>query len=85
MMEENRASSSEYDVNIRQRIEGGLDWISRQTSMPLPSGSRTSRMATSGSSSRMSCSPCSAVPASPMTSMSPSPSSSVRKPVRTSS
>ena len=42
-------------------------------------------MATSGSSSRISSRPCSAVPASPTTSMSSSASSRVRRPVRTSS
>ena len=42
------ASSSAYEVSIRHTIWGCLDRISRQTSIPLPSGSRTSRMATSG-------------------------------------
>ena len=85
MMDENSASSSEYDVSIRHLTWGVSDWTSRQTSMPLPSGRRTSRMATSGTRSRMDSRPCSAVPASPTTSMSSSASSSVRRPVRTSS
>ena len=48
MMDENRASSSEYEVSIGSATWGLVDWISRQTSIPLPSGRRTSRIATSG-------------------------------------
>ena len=85
MMDENRASSSEYDVSIKQRTCGTTDSISRQTSIPFPSGRRTSRMATSGSTSRISFSPSSAVPASPDHIHVPLALGSVRRPVRTSS
>ena len=37
-----------YEVRIRQRTLSCVERISRQTSMPLPSGSRASRSATSG-------------------------------------
>jgi hypothetical protein len=43
MMALNSASSSSYDVRIRQAIFGSTDRTSRQTSTPLPSGSRPSR------------------------------------------
>ena len=42
------ASSSEKDVSIRHWISGCAARMSRQTSTPLPSGSRTSSTATSG-------------------------------------
>jgi hypothetical protein len=44
----NKASSSAYEVRIRHAIAGSTDRSSRQTSTPLPSGSRPSRIATSG-------------------------------------
>ena len=78
-----RASSSAYEVNMRHATSGELDRTSRQTSMPLPSGSRTSRMATSGRVGGMRASASAAVDASPTTSMSSSASSSERRPVRT--
>ena len=48
MIESNRASSSENDVRIRHWIEPSSERTSRQTSTPLPSGSRMSTIATSG-------------------------------------
>ena len=48
MIAENSASSSSYDVRMSAAISGARDRISRQTSMPEPSGSRPSRTATSG-------------------------------------
>ena len=71
MMASKSASSSENDVSIRQWISGWRDRTSRQTSTPLPSGSRTSSTATSGAVAGMRPSASSAVPASPTTSMSP--------------
>ena len=44
----NTASSSANEVSIRHATSGCFERISRQTSTPSPSGSRTSRTATSG-------------------------------------
>ena len=71
MIASNRASSSENDVSIRHWISGCRDRISRQTSTPSPSASRTSSSATSGRVGGMRDSASSAVAASPTTSMSP--------------
>jgi len=49
-----RASSSAKEVSIRQAISGVPDRISRQTSMPSPSGRRTSRDRDIGVSNRYS-------------------------------
>ena len=67
MIAPKRASSSEYEVSIRQ-AGGGVtaERMSRQTVTPSPSGSRTSRIATSGRSAGMRASACAAVPASPI-------------------
>ena len=70
MMEAMRASSSAYDVSMTQAISGELDRISRQTSTPLPSGRRTSRMATLGLVGGIRARASATVPASPTTSMS---------------
>src|SRR5919109_1202464 len=83
MIESNSASSSENDVSIRHWISGCPERISRHASTPLPSGSRTSRMATSGLVGGTRISACSTVEASPTTSRSSSPSSSSRSPRRT--
>ena len=49
MIASNSASSSEYEVSIRQAGGGVIaERMSRQTVTPSPSGSRTSRMATWG-------------------------------------
>ena len=48
MIAEKSASSSSYDVRISAAMDGSWERISRHTSMPEPSGSRPSRMATSG-------------------------------------
>jgi len=48
MIEAISASSSAHDVSITHAMPGQVDRISRQTSTPLPSGNRTSRMETSG-------------------------------------
>ena len=50
MIAENSASSSSYDVRISALMDGSTERTSRQTSMPVPSGSRPSRIATSGRS-----------------------------------
>ena len=55
---------------MTQAISGELDRISRQTSMPLPSGSRTSRMATWGWVGGIRSRASAAVAASPTTTKS---------------
>src|ERR1700722_11500395 len=85
MMLATSASSSAKLVSIRQTRPGMSDRTSRQTSMPLPSSSRTSRMATSGLASGIRVRASSAVAASPTTSMSSSLSSRLRIPSRTNS
>ena len=50
MIAANSASSSSYDVRISALIVGSCERTSRHTSMPEPSGSRPSRIATSGRS-----------------------------------
>src|SRR5829696_5467423 len=77
------ASSSENDVSIRQRRSGSRDRSSRQTVTPSPSGSRTSRTATSGRTAGTRASASAAVEASPTTVRSGSPSSSSATPRRT--
>jgi hypothetical protein len=74
------ASSSANEVSIRQATSGIRERISRQTVTPSPSGSRTSSTATSGRSAGILASADAAVPASPITSMSPSASSMSRTP-----
>ena len=70
---------------MRQAISGIWDRTSRQTSIPLPSGRRTSRMATSGWIGGIRARASATVPASPTTEMSFDSSSSDRRPVRTTS
>ena len=53
------ASSSENDVSMRQATSGCRERTSRHTSTPLPSGRRTSRIATSGRVGGMRASACS--------------------------
>src|SRR5215472_1392937 len=79
----NSASSSPNDVSIRQATCGIWDRMSRHTVTPSPSGSRTSRTATSGRSAGMRASADWAVPASPTTMMSGSASSRSLTPRRT--
>src|SRR5665213_3175734 len=83
MIEANRASSSAYDVSMMQAVVGLWARISRHTSTPLPSGRRTSRMATSGRRAGILLRASATVPASPTTSRSSVDSSSERRPVRT--
>ena len=72
MIAANSASSSSYEVRIRPWMDGSTARTSRQTSMPLPSGRRASRMATSGRSAGIRRVASCAEPDSPTTSMSPS-------------
>ena len=83
MIASNSASSSPNEVSIRHAISGNCDRISRHTETPSPSGSRTSRIATSGRSAGIRASADWAVPASPITVMSDSASSRSRTPRRT--
>ena len=76
MIAANSASSSSYDVRISALIEESMERMSRHTSMPEPSGSRPSRMATCGRSAGMRRVASWAEPDSPTTTMSPSLSSS---------
>ena len=85
MIASNSASSSPNEVSIRHASPGIRERISRHTSTPLPSGSRTSSTATSGRSAGMRASADAAVPASPTTMMSGSASNSSRTPRRTTS
>ena len=79
------ASSEVNDVSIRQRNSGIFDSRSRHSSMPLPSGRRTSRTATSGFSTGICAIAWTTDPASPITSRSGSvPNRSIR-PRRTTS
>ena len=66
-------------------IDGSTERISRHTSMPLPSGSRASRIATSGRSAGMRRAASCAEPESPTTSMPSSVESNSLSPRRTSS
>ena len=85
MIAANSASSSSYDVRISARTSGSTARTARHTSMPEPSGSRASRMATSGRSAGMRAVASAASPDSPTTSMSPADSSRARSPCRTTS
>ena len=85
MIASNSASSSPNEVSIRQATSGIRERISRHTDTPSPSGSRTSRTATSGFSAGIRASAEDAVPASPTTVMSGSASSRSRTPRRTTS
>ena len=85
MIASNSASSSPNEVNIRQATSGIWDRIFRHTDTPSPSGSRTSKTATSGRNASIPASPEAAVPASPATRMSGSASSRSRTPRRTTS
>jgi hypothetical protein len=67
-------TTSPNEVSIRQATPGSRDRISRHTDTPSPSGSRTSRTATSGFSAGMRASAEDAAPASPTTLMSGSAS-----------
>lgn len=60
-----RASSSPNEISIRHAISGWRERTSRQAVTPSPSGSRTSRTATSGVSAGNPASAASPVPASP--------------------
>src|SRR6266571_1474280 len=82
MMAPSSAWSSPYAVSIRHAVPGSAEEISRQTEMPSPSGSRTSRSATSGCSAGIRASAAAAVSASPITSMSASLASRARMPRR---
>src|SRR5439155_1529057 len=75
MIAAKRASSSPKAVRMRQRVPGTSERISRQTSTPFPSGSRTSSTATSGAALAICLSASWLVDACPTTSM---PGSSVR-------
>ena len=77
------ASSSAYEVSMRHATSGKAERTSRQTSIPLPSGRRTSRMATWGRVGGIRSRASAAVAASPTTSKSSSASSNDRSPVRT--
>src|SRR5271169_2800705 len=70
---------------MMQAISGAVDRTSRHTSTPLPSGRRTSRMATSGFVAGMRAKASATVPASPTTSMSSLASRRARRPARTTS
>ena len=83
MIASKRASSSAYDVSMRQCTSGIVERTSRHTSTPLPSGSRTSSTATSGRAAGMRCSASAVEPASPTTSMSRSRPISSARPRRT--
>jgi hypothetical protein len=83
MIASNNASSSPNDVSIKHATRGIADRISRHTLTPSPSGSRTSKTATSGRNAGIRASAEAAVPASPTTVISPSASSRSRTPFRT--
>src|SRR5215211_370189 len=83
MIASNRASSSAKDVSMRHWISGWLERMSRHTSTPSPSGSRTSSSATSGRVGGIRERPSSAVPPSPTTSISSSRSNNRVRPPRT--
>ena len=83
MIEANRASSSAYEVSMMHAVFGIWARMSRHTSTPLPSGSRTSSMATSGCRAGIRLRASATVPASPTTSRSSVDSRRDRRPVRT--
>src|SRR5947209_6707457 len=85
MMAANSASSSSYEVRISPLIDESTARMSRHTSMPLPSGRRASRIATSGRSAGARWAASTAEPDSPTTSMSPSAWSRSARPRRTTS
>ena len=85
MIASNSASSSPNEVSIRQATPAIRDRISRHTDTPSPSGSRTSRTATSGRSASIRASADDADPASPTTRISGSASSRSRTPRRPTS
>src|SRR3954452_6389770 len=85
MIASKSASSSLYEVSMMHASSGRAERTSRQTSTPEPSGSRTSRTATSGLVAGIRWRASSAVPASPTTIRSPSASSRSRTPRRTTS
>src|SRR5690606_7845159 len=70
---------------MRQARSGRRERTSRQTSTPLPSGSRTSSTATAGRAAGMRATASAAVAASPTTSMSSSSPRSAVMPRRTTS
>src|SRR5665647_649880 len=78
-----RACSSSYEVRINPAIDGSWDRTSRHTSIPEPSGSLASKIATSGRSAGMRREASTAEPDSPTTSKSLTVSSSSRSPRRT--
>ncbi len=78
MIESNSASSSANDVSIRHCTSGWRERISRHTSTPSPSGSRTSSTATSARADGRRDRASSAVPASPTTTISPPLSASMQ-------
>jgi hypothetical protein len=67
MTAENSASSSSDEVKIKHWVFGNEDRISRHSSIPLPSGRRASRIATSGRAAGMRWSASATVLASPVT------------------
>ena len=83
MIEENNASSSANDVNIRTRVAGCFARISLVASIPLPSASRTSITITSGLVRSASSIASRTVPACVATTMSSSVWSMARIPSRT--
>ena len=83
MIASKSASSSAYEVSMRQCTSGIEERTSRQTSTPLPSGRRTSSTATSGRAAGMRWSASAVEPASPTTSMSRSSPSRSASPRRT--
>ena len=80
MIASNSAWSSANDVRIRHAVRGCSDRISRHASTPLPSSSRTSSTATSGSRACTRPTACSCVLASPTTLMSSSGLEQVAEP-----
>ena len=79
---EKRASSSANEVSIKHLSSGMAARRSRQTSMPLPPGKRTSSTATSGRVGGTLVIASSALDASPTTSKSSWASNSSRSPRR---
>ena len=85
MIAEKSASSSSYDVRMSALSVGSTDRMARQTSMPDPSGRRTSSTATSGCTAGIRLVASSAESDSPTTVTRPLASSMVRMPWRTTS
>ena len=85
MIELNRASSSEYEVNMMTRTSGWWSRSSRHASTPPPLGIRTSMTTTSGLRMPASPTPSGPSPASPTTSRPSSASISDERPRRTAS